>query len=307
MKRSVYNAPLSWFSMCCATAWLHNRSGAAVRPGGLLVLNADDPLLRRKATTLARRFGREPRLGWFAADADDPWLASHRATGGATCGVRDGHLLLDRAGATHDLGAVADMPITAGAQAVYNVANASAAALAAGALGVPPATIARVLARFGGRAEDNPGRLTCLEMDGVRIIVDYAHNPEGLRGVMQVAESLRKDGARLGLVLGHAGNRGDRDIERLAEVAARFMPDLVVIKELEGYLRGRERGEVPRIIIAALRQAGLPESALQQAPGEVEAVRAALDWATPGDLLVLPVHGLSARRDVLEMLHSSSK
>jgi len=280
--------------------------GAAVRSGGLLVLNADDVLLRTKAPTLGRRFGREPPLGWFAADADDPWLEAQRQSGHPTCGVRSGRLLLDHPGATFDLGFVADMPLAAGAQAFYNVANASAAALAAVALGVPPATLADVLGRFGSSVDDNPGRLMRFERRGVRILVDYAHNPEGLRGLLQVADSLRENGARLGLVLGHAGNRGDRDIERLVEVAAEVAPDFVVVKELEGYLRGREPGEVPRIIVTALRRGGLSGSAVQQAPGEVEAVRAALSWARPGDVLALPVHGLAARREVLELLRCGS-
>ncbi len=68
--------------------------GAVVRPGGVLVLNADDPMLRAKAPGLERRFGRCPDLAWFAADADDPFLVGHRAAGGATCGVRAGRLRL---------------------------------------------------------------------------------------------------------------------------------------------------------------------------------------------------------------------
>jgi cyanophycin synthetase len=134
------------------------------------------------------------------------------------------------------------------------------------------------------------------------VIVDYAHNPEGLRGLLEVAGTLRKGGGRLGLLLGHAGNREDADIERLAMTAAQFTPGLVVIKELEGYLRGRAPGEVPRILREALLRAGLVESALQERPTEVEAARLALDWARPGDLLVLPVHGLAARTEVLALI-----
>lgn len=276
--------------------------GTVLKQDALLVLNADDAVLRRRAPTLERRYGRAPTLGWFAADADDPWLAAHRDRGGSTCGVRAGRLLLDHAGGRHDLGAVTAMPLTAGAQAAYNVANAAAAALAAVALGVSPGTVSLVLARFGSLPDDNPGRLMRFERRGVHVLVDYAHNPEGLRGVLQVAESLRDGGARLGLVLGHAGNREDRDLERLAEAAAEFAPDLVVVKELEGYLRGRQPGEVPRILSAVLRRAGLPDSVLRQAPDELTAVHGALGWARPGDVLVLPVHGLAARREVLAML-----
>jgi UDP-N-acetylmuramyl tripeptide synthase len=276
--------------------------GSVVRPGGSLVLNADDACLRGKVAGLERRFGRRPDLAWFAREADDALLAAQRASGGLTCGVRDGRLLLACGTVEHDLGSVADMPLAVEGLAAYNVANLAAAALAAVAMGVAPATVAAVFAQFGSRAEHNPGRMTRFDLSGVRVLLDYAHNPEGLGGLLRVAEGLRNGAGRLGLLLGHAGNREDRDIERLAETAAAFRPALVVVKEIEGYLRGREPGEVPRIIRAALLRAGLPEAALPLSSTEVEAVRRALEWARPGDVLVLPVHGLAARAEVLAML-----
>jgi UDP-N-acetylmuramyl tripeptide synthase len=281
--------------------------GAAVAQGGLLVLNADDATLRAKAPDLGRRFGRNPALGWFARDADEPFLAAHRAAGGASCGVRAGQLLLSIHGVEHDLGAVAAMPLTVGGRAGYNVANLSAAALAAAALGIAPDVIAGVCERFGAHVEDNPGRFVRHDVGGVVVIVDYAHNPEGLRGLLEVAAALRTGEGRLGLLLGHAGNRENADIERLAAAAAEFRPALVVVKELEGYLRGREPGEVPRILRAALLRAGLADDALLQRSNELEAARCALDWARPGDVLVLPVHGLDARSDVLSMLRSRGR
>jgi UDP-N-acetylmuramyl tripeptide synthase len=269
---------------------------------GLLVLNADDGQLVAKAPQLARRFGRSLPLAWFALEADHPLLGAHRARGGATCGVRAGHLLVSYAGTTHDLGAVANMPLSFGGSATYNIANLAGAALAAAALGVPPPSIASVFARFGASAADNPGRLMRFERHGVRILVDYAHNPEGLRGLLRVAGSLRGAGGRLGTLLGHAGNRQDAEIEALARAAAEFGPQLIVIKENEAHLRGRPPGEVPRLIHAALRRAGVPEETLVMRPSELEAVRWALGWARPGDVLALPVHSAAARAAVMDLL-----
>jgi len=49
------------------------------------------------------------------------------------------------------------------------------------------------------------------------------------------------------------------------------------------------------MIHAALRRAGLPQSALPCDMSELEAVRAcALEWA-PGNVLALPVHSPAAR------------
>jgi UDP-N-acetylmuramyl tripeptide synthase len=142
------------------------------------------------------------------------------------------------------------------------------------------------------------------DVAGVRVLIDYAHNPEGLRGLLSVAEHLRDGTGRLCLLLGHAGNRQDADIAELARVAAGFRPDLVVVKENDAQLRGRAPGEVPRVIRRELMRSGLPESALAVCNNEIEAARHALDWARPGDLLVFPMHSQSARAAAMALLEN---
>ena len=296
----------------------------ALAPGGLLVLNADDPLLLRRGSA-SSAVGQGARIGWFALDHDHPRLRAHRGEGGMTCGMRDGRLLLATADiapapgvdgpgahaatpalAIHDLGAIADMPITLGGSAAYNIANAAAAALGAVGLGVAVEAIAAVLARFGAQAGDNPGRLQRWRygdaQDGVQVFLDYAHNPDGLRGLLQVAAATR-GGRRLGLILGQAGNREDRDIRALAVVAAGFAPDRIWLKDIGGeYMRGRTAGEIAAILHDELLLQGLPADALVVCLEETRAARDALAWARPGDVLVLPIHDPAARDDVVALL-----
>ena len=84
--------------------------------------------------------------------------------------------------------------------------------------------------RFGSRPEDNPGRLERWDHRGATVLIDYAHNPDGLEQLLTAARSLHP--RRMSLLLGQAGNRDDRAIAELARTAARFDPDRVVIKEL---------------------------------------------------------------------------
>jgi len=284
---------------------------------GLLVLNADDPILRGRAATLGATHGVR-RIGWFALDlaVAQATHAEHastlRAAAGAAgttqtaaCGVRSGRLVLAHGETEHDLGDVAAMPLTLGASARYNIANLAAAALGATALGIPAATVALTFARFGAAAGDNPGRLQSFSVGGVTLLVDYAHNPDGLAGLLQVASSLRSRAAtrgRLLLLLGHAGNRRDEDFEALAATAAGAHPDGIVIKEIESYTRGRQPGEIPDLLRAALVRRGFPAEAISNAPTELDGVRAALTAARPGDVLVLPVHALTARAATLELV-----
>ncbi len=268
---------------------------SVVGDDGLLVLNADDPLL------LARAGDFDGRLGLFSRDDDHPALTTLRLRGGATSGIRAGRLLVRHADARHDLGAIVDMPLTVGGNADYNVSNIAGAALAAMELGVPAATIVPVLARFGADPADNPGRLMRFGYRGAQLLIDYAHNPEGLAGLMTVAARLPRTG-RLAVILGQAGNRADADIEQLAATAARFKPDLVVIKEIENYLRGRAPGETPALIQSALRRAGVSDGSIERCPTEMAAVHRVLEWARPGDVLVMPVHDRKARMQTLALV-----
>lgn len=267
----------------------------ALDADGLLVLNADDAQLRAHAG------GLNCHVAWFSLDDDNALLRTHRASGGSTCGMRDGQLWLSRDIQRFDLGAVEAMPLTAQGHALYNISNISGAALLADSLGISTTTIRDTLARFGHDRDDNPGRLEQWQFGGIRALMDYAHNPEGLRGLLSIAQSGRASG-RLGLLLGQAGNREEPEIRALAVVAASFAPDLVVLKDMETYLRGRAHGEVAGVLRDELQKQGLPADCLPMQASEFAAARHALGWARPGDLLVLPVHGLKAKAAVAGLL-----
>ncbi|MCX7557101.1 Mur ligase family protein [Xanthomonadaceae bacterium JHOS43] len=276
----------------------------AVRHRGLLVLNADDVVLREAAAQV------DANIGWFSLDADSVFLQEHAARS-PVCMVRDGRLWLHMQGiadAGRDLGAVADMPLSVGGVARYNIANLAGAALAGAALGIEPIRIADVLARFGRDNADNRGRLERWTIGGVQVVLDYAHNPEGLAGLLDVAtaNSAARTG-RLGLILGHAGNRLDEDIRALADVAARHRPDRVVLKNIAGYERGRTAEEIGALIREVLEAYGLSEASIDAIPEEVDAVRDLLDWAEPGDLLVLPIHGFAAKDTIIPMLDALAR
>jgi len=207
--------------------------------------------------------------------------------------------VLNHAGEEHSLGKVTDLPLTLGGAARYSIFNLLAATLAGAALGLPLAAIARTVARFGSDPTDNPGRLERWRYRGALVLVDYAHNPDGLEQLLRAARSLQP--ARLTLLLGQAGNRDDGAIAELAHTAARFAPDRIVIKELTRMLRGREPGEVPALIRRGLLEAGVVPDRIHLEPDEETAARILLEAAQPGDVIVLPVH----TREVRERLHAT--
>jgi cyanophycin synthetase len=269
---------------------------------GTLVLNGRcDPLLR-----VAVHLPHAAHATWalFAREHDTPLLAALRRHGGATCGVHQGQLLLTLGGVEHELGAVADMPLALGGAAGYNIENLAAAALTAACLRWPLDEIRAVLARFGADPADNPGRLERHRWQGATVLVDYAHNPDGLAQLLAVAQALRpaEGASRLLLLLGQAGNRDDGALAALAAVAAAARPERVVIKELTAMLRGRAEGEVPARLRAGLLQAGLAAAAIEEGGDEEAAALRLLAQARPGDVVVLPLHTAGVRSRVTARL-----
>ena len=266
----------------------------AIGPGGRVVLNADDPVLVEASATV-----RAP-IVWFSLDGGNAVIRRH-TKGGGTAAVVDGDALVLVTGVDREsVARVAEMPLASGGAARHNVANALAATAAAGGLGISLDAVRATLCRFGRDPADNPGRGNVYELGGIRIVVDYAHNPHGMAALAATLDALPSE--RRLVMIGQAGDRDDAAIRELARAALALRPDRVVVKEMDAYLRGRAPGEVPALMADELRRAGVPEGAISTPGTEIPAVLEALLWARPGDLLVLTLH--QERRRVQALLET---
>jgi UDP-N-acetylmuramyl tripeptide synthase len=230
--------------------------GRAVRREGTVVVNRDDP-----------------NLAGLSFDAAVVGFSTARP---AEYGVEDGWLTARG----QRLLPVAELPVAFGGAAPYNVANALGAAALAEALGVAREAVVAGLRGF--EASDNPGRGNLVEVaGGVRVLLDFAHNPEGVRAFLALARGL---GGRLHVVTAQPGDRRDEAIAAVAREIAGARPARVVVHDLAGYLRGRAPGEVPAILRRELEARGVP---VEEAASEAAALARAMAGASPGDLVVL--------------------
>jgi len=267
---------------------------SALGPGGRLVLNADDRELVRRG---ARHDG---DIAWFSLAPDehglDPWIAA----GGPAAVLREGWLTLARDGETIPVLEVGAFPLGMNGAARFNIANALGAICIADALGLPVEAMRDGLAGFTGSPDENPGRGNFIALGGVTAVVDFAHNPHGVAALLEALATL--PAKRRAVLVGQAGDRSDADTAELTRVVWQARPDLVVVKELPGKLRGRKLGELPAVIEAELRRLGAPDDAIALTGNEIEATRYALEWARPGDMLVLLIH--EDRQPVMALLKS---
>jgi UDP-N-acetylmuramyl tripeptide synthase len=269
-----------------------------VHEGGRVVLNAEDEVLVAAAHRAMESGLIRAPLTWFSLDARHPGVLRHLESGGDACALLDGELVLWQGGRRIGGIGVDEVPIALGGAASFNVRNSLAALAVAAALGWPLEAIAAGLAALGGTAADNPGRLNLFKLDGVKVLVDFAHNPHGMAALVQVAREISAE--RRVIVLGQAGDRDEASIRSLVRAAWEAAPDFVIIKEMRKYLRGQEEGVVPAIMESELRDLGASADALLHTESEMEAVYAALQRARAGDLILLTIH--SDRSAVLEFV-----
>ena len=263
----------------------------AASPDGVLLLNADDPLLRRHAASAG------VPVTWLTLDAEVPPVGA--ATRSAVAYVqRNGVLGRLQGGRFVALLETIAAPATLGGAARHNVYNALAAAAIADSVGLSTSAIDAGLKEFRSDAEQNPGRGNYFEFGGLKAYADFAHNPEGLELVLQMGAAMPVK--RRLVILGQAGDRDNFSIDRLAEVTWRTRPERIVLKQMPGYLRGRAEGEVVERLQQRLLELGTPSDRIEVAASEVEAVQSALRWGRPGDLLMLLLH--AQRAEVLGML-----
>ena len=247
---------------------------------GRLVLNAGDPLLVERARK------REGRITWFSAEAENTRLQEGLADGGDVFTVENGEMVYRSGDQRRALLALAEIPMTLGGAASHNVANALGAAGLAAALGIPLDAIAAGLRDT--RREDHPGRLNVYEFDGVKAIVDFAHNPHGLQALFETGRSLHAE--RRLVLIGQAGDRSDEAIRALADAAWAMQPDRIIIKEMGRYARGRSQGEVPGMLRQRFLELGAPAETIGYQEHELAGVREAVEWSRRGDVLILLVH-----------------
>lgn len=248
----------------------------------LAVLNADDEAVSRAGRALGK-----PVI-WFSLHSPSPWMREHLSGGGRAYLCEEGGLVRHEGDACEKLIDLDGLPIGLGGAARHNIANALAAAAIAEGLGLDRDAIVSGLRSFRGDDADNPGRMNRFKVGGVEVIVDFAHNPHGLEAMLHMACALPAE--RRLVLLGQAGDRDDEAIGELARLSAGSGFDHVIIKNMEVHSRGREKGEVVDLLTRELEAARFPPERCTHAPSEAAGVEQALEWAQPGDLLLLLVH-----------------
>ncbi|MEX0984811.1 MAG: cyanophycin synthetase [Actinomycetota bacterium] len=273
----------------------------AVPRNGWAVLNADDELvleMRRHCSGNVILFTMQEQHSLV-----ERWVRRGRKAVVLETSERGEMIVIKEGRRSMPVAWVHTLPATFEGKARMMVQNAMAAAAAAHVAGAHLHDIRQGLRSFTTSIYQAPGRLNVFDLDGITVVLDYAHNAAGLDTLGDFVERMAADrpsGERPGeaswsanlrvATIATAGDRRDEDMRELGRVAAKYFDEVIVREDRNP--RGREHGEAAALIMEGIREAQLTGARVGNAeviPDEKDAATAALDRARPGDLVVLCV------------------
>jgi cyanophycin synthetase len=272
----------------------------AVPRNGTAVLNADDPLvadMRKHCSGSVILFSMQGHN-----DLVERWVRRGRKAVALDRDERGERIVIRDGRRTTPIAYTHLLPATYEGRARMMVQNSMAAAAAAHAAGAHLHDIRQGLRTFSASIFQAPGRLNLFDLNGVKVLIDYAHNPHGLEAVGEFVERVTSDAptgsgvpgapswsANLRVaVVATPGDRREDDMRHLGRVAARYFDDIIVREDRNP--RGRRKGETAEIVMDGIQKAmraGARAGSAEVVLEEEDAVRRALDRSRPGDLVVL--------------------
>jgi len=171
----------------------------------------------------------------------------------------------------------------------YNVQNLLGAILTARMLGVGSEKIKKAIPSI----EPAEGRFNTINFGDKKIIVDFAHTPDGLEKVLTTAKSLPHN--RLVCVFGCGGNRDKGKRPIMGEIAERLCDEVVLTSD-------NPRFERPLDIIDEISR-GMSKGEEVIIPKREEAIFYALKNAKTQDLIVIAGKGGEKYQDIDGVKH----
>ena len=249
---------------------------ASVLVSGAAVLNAADPLVVKMADTYPRR------TIFFAIDGNNEVILKHRATGERAIFVRDGSIIRADGDKESIFLSLKEVPLTHGGRIGFQVENTIAAVAAAWALGISDEHIIRGVRSFTPSFDQSAGRFNVLDLNGITVVVDYGHNVDALRALLDALAPFPNE--RRIVVYSCAGDRRDNDIIEQGRLLGLQFDEAWLY---EGdYVRGRQPGEIMELLAKGL-QGSTRTKRVESIQGHLKCVDLALASAKPGDLLMI--------------------
>ena len=276
-------------------AFVKSLVGEAVKEDGYVVINAEDPwsltiLDRIKANKI-----------FFAMSKDNKLIQQNINEGKIAVYLDNNYICVSNNYKEYRVANIDDIPMTLDGILEFNIMNAMSACAALVGMGIDYCMICSGLKSFKCDSKCNSGRFNMYNLNGINVILDYGHNIEGYKNVLNSISKMKK--RNIVGVIGVPGDRSNEMMKNIGNISARVM-DKVYIKE-DKDTRGRKVGEVADIIRDGVdnKNSGKVEIVLD----EVEAFKLAFNECNEGDILIIFYEKIEPLLEVLRQYELEQK
>ncbi|QZK90530.1 cyanophycin synthetase [Flavobacterium sp. CHNK8] len=246
----------------------------SVKKNGWAVLNGDDEHCIKIASEL------QCNVAYFSLNEDSEFIKKQCAEGKTVAVYENGFITIKKGEWKIRVEKATLVPLTLGGKAKFMIANVLAATLASYLWGFKTGDISQSLKTFIPSAAQTPGRMNIFEFKKFKVLIDFAHNASGYKGVADYLESVTAS-KKIGIIAG-VGDRRDEDIRECAHIAARMF-DHIIIRQ-EKFLRGRTEEEIINLILEGIKTSG-KDVTYEIIPKETEAIKHAINCAEEGSFI----------------------
>jgi cyanophycin synthetase len=214
------------------------------------------------------------KVAWFATDRKNPTIQDALQKGNTVAFIENDELIIQLKEDKIKVAHLKNVPITFDGKLGFMIQNALAAILATSLFGIDTEIIAQGLNSFFPSAEQTPGRMNIFEFDNCRVMVDFAHNPDGFRGIRDFMATIDSP-YKIGIIVG-TGDRKEEDVRELGRLSAEMF-DHVLIHQVK-FLRGKTAENLVELLVEGMH-AHNPTITWERVTDEIEPLGYALSIA----------------------------
>ncbi len=247
----------------------------SVKRDGYAVINADN--------IHCVSIGQEAdcNVAYFTMDENNPVVIEHCKKGGIAAIYENGFVTIKKGDWKFRVQKVANVPLTFGGRVSFMIQNVLAATLATYVYGFATEDIASSLETFIPSAAQTPGRMNIFDFKDYKVMIDFAHNPDGFQGIKEFLTTIDSS-SKIGIITG-TGDRRDDDIRAMGRISAEMF-DHIIIRQ-DKFLRGRQADDIVKLLVEGIHQVDTKKS-YEYVPKEIEALNHAFSIAKQGSFIV---------------------
>jgi len=247
-----------------------------VLPDGYAILNADDELVYKMRKKL------DCNVALFSMDEDNVHIKAIQKRDGLSAIFENGYITICRGEWKMRVIKAVNVPLTYGGKAKFMIQNVLPAVLTAYVNGFTIDDMKVSLETFIPSPSQTPGRLNLFEFKNFKILLDYAHNPAGMRALKQFIENLDAT-VKVGIIAG-LGDRRVEDNNEMGSIAAEMFDEIIIRQDKR--LRGKTEEELIGMLNDGIKMKD-PNKKTTIIPSEHDAIIYAVNNAKDGSLIVL--------------------